>query len=148
MLISAVHLSCICWIYCVMFVSFVFSYCFCLFVHFCCIIKTIHKSFGKLFNITKVRGMRREMFVFAWSRVRLRVCACVRLCVCVCVSDGVMGGNIDFKDIEEDTYSLSITTVQEVVFKAVLVRTFCHICFKLLLFLSEECCSVCKCIIF
>lgn len=54
--------------------------------------------------------------------------------VCVCVSNGVMRGNIDFKDIEEDSYSLSITTVQEVVFKAVLVQTFCHICFQFLFF--------------
>ena len=67
--------------------------------------------------------------------VRLRVCACVCesvtlcvcVCVCVCVSIGVMG---DFKDIGEDKYSLSITTVQEVFFKAVLVQTFCHICFQ------------------
>lgn len=33
----------------------------------------------------------------------------------MCVSISVIGGNIDFKDIGEDKYSLSITAVQEVV---------------------------------
>lgn len=51
-----------------------------------------------------------------------------------CISIGVMGGNIDFKDIGEDKYSLSITTVQEVVFKAVLVQTFLPHLFSISLF--------------
>lgn len=45
----------------------------------------------------------------------------------MCVSIAVMGGCFHFKDIEEDKYSLSIATVEEVVFKTVLVQTFCHI---------------------
>lgn len=50
----------------------------------------------------------------------------------VCVSIGAMGGNIGFKDIGED--SLSITAVQEVVFKAVLVQTFLPHLFSISLF--------------
>lgn len=49
----------------------------------------------------------------------------------MCVSIGVMG---DFKDIGEDKYSLSITTVQEVFFKAVLVQTFLPHLFSISLF--------------
>lgn len=54
----------------------------------------------------------------------------MRVCVCACVSIRAMGRNIDFIDIWEDKDSLSITAVQEVVSKAVLVQIFCHICFQ------------------
>lgn len=45
----------------------------------------------------------------------------VRACVCEwLVMKGMVGGG---------QHNLSITAVQEVVFKAVLVQTFCHVCF-------------------
>lgn len=161
MLISAVHLWCICWIYCIIFVLLLFYS----FVLFCCLFtclfllhnETIHKSFGKLLNSSPKLEGREKRDVCVCLVLCDCACACVqmceaaprvRVCVCACLSNGVIGGNIDFKDIEEDKYSLSITTVQEVVFKAVLVQTFCRICFHFLFFFSEECCSVCKCIIF
>lgn len=55
------------------------------------------------------------MFVFAWCCVRLRA----YVCECVIGRTYSSGG-------------LSVAAVQEeVVFKAVLVQTFCHICFQL-----------------
>lgn len=56
----------------------------------------------------------------------------MRLCACVSIS--VMGRNIDFKDIGEDEYSLSITAVQEVVFKAVLAADLLPLLFSISLF--------------
>lgn len=59
MLMSAVHLSCICCIYCYVY--------YVLFFFIVAAQLNIHKPFGKLLNITKVSGMRMEMFVLAWS---------------------------------------------------------------------------------
>lgn len=67
------------------------------------------------------------------------VAVCVRGCVCVCW---------EVTKIKEDKYSLSITAVQkEGVFRAVLVQTFFFFATFAFSF-REECCSVCKCIIF
>jgi len=57
-----------------------FFSCFC-----CCIIKLSINRFGKLLNITKVGGMRMEMFVFAWSCKTASVCMCVCESVTACV---------------------------------------------------------------
>lgn len=60
------------------------------------------------------------------------MCDCVRVYVCVCVSISVMGGNIGFKDIGEDSFIHHCCSRR--VFKAVLVQTFLPRLFSISLF--------------
>lgn len=83
-----------------------------------------------------------------FENVRACVSVCLCACMCVGVSICVMGGDIDFKATGEDKLSLSITAVQDVIFKSSIGADIFATFLVSISFFEKSACSVCKCIIF